>query len=108
MRSGFTILEHPSDLGIEARGATLGEAFRSAARGLMSVIVDGDSVGSRESLPLVVRAADTDQLLVRWLSDILYLYDGKRFVAKEFTIDEFTTGFLAARVTGEPLDPAKH
>ncbi len=46
MEAGYLILDHPADLGIEARGRTLAEAFEQAARGLISVIVDPDSVRS--------------------------------------------------------------
>jgi len=105
---GFVILEHPADLGIEARGVSLAGAFEEAARGLMSVVLELGSVDAREEREVSVSSADYEQLLVKWLSEVLYLYDGNRFVCREFHIDRIAPTGLHATVHGEPLDPAKH
>ena len=108
MQSGFTILDHPSDLGIEARGSTLAEAFVRAAEGLMSVILDLSTVRSTEIRPIEIEAPDPSQLLVRWLTEILYLYDGLEFIAKNIALEEFSSTSLRAVVRGERLDPSRH
>jgi SHS2 domain-containing protein len=106
--SPFVILEHPSDLGIEARGRTPAEAFINAATGLMSVILDISSVEARESREIQVSASDREQLLVKWLSEVLFLYDGQGFVPKEFLFTQFNQESLMAQVRGEMFSPAKH
>jgi SHS2 domain-containing protein len=108
MTNGFTILEHPSDLGIEARGVTLQDSFERAAEGMMSVIVDVSTIESRQEKKISIEAFDKEQLLVRWLSEILYLYDGQKFLSKEFHIKEFSSKKLIAQVEGEPFDAIKH
>lgn len=108
MEGRFIILDHPADLGIEATGKTLREAFESAAKGLMSVIVDLVSVDARDSLPVELTARDIDQLLVRWLTEVLYVYDGQQFVPKEFDIHELSSQHLKATVRGEPISAEKH
>jgi len=108
MTPGFKILEHPSDLGIEARGASLAEAFQNAAAGLMSVIADTSTVGTHELREVNISAADRGQLLVKWLSEILYLYDGQQFVCKEFIIHHFDDTAINATVKGEKLSELKH
>jgi SHS2 domain-containing protein len=105
---GYTILEHPSDLGIEARGETLPEVFRQAAVGLMSVIVDPSTVYPRESRPVELTASDVEQLLVRWLAEILYLFDGQRFVCKEFSVRDVSPTILSATVLGEAFASSRH
>ncbi|MER3523616.1 MAG: protein archease [Ignavibacteria bacterium] len=108
MNEPFRILDHPADLGVEANGSTLAEAFQHAAKGLMTVILDLDSVACREAREVVLRASDREQLLVKWLSEILYLYDGGGFVGKEFTITQLSDTALQAQVHGERFDAAKH
>ena len=71
MQSGFTILEHPADLGIEARGATLKDAFEQSAVALMSIIFDLSTVECREERHVELTATDLDHLLVKWLAEIL-------------------------------------
>lgn len=108
MEAGYRILDHPADLGIEARGRTLAEAFEQAARGLISVIVDPDSVCPVESRSVVIEAGDHQQLLVRWLTEVLYLYDGLKFSPRDFRIGRLSSHLLEAQVRGEPFDRLRH
>jgi len=104
----FVLLDHPADLGIEARGDTLREAFENAAAGLMSLILDPESIVARESRQVSLNAADQEQLLVRWLSEILYLYDGEGFASREFSVSELGRESLTAILRGEPYSPEVH
>ena len=106
--SGFRILDHPADLGIEAYGKTVAEAFEQAALGLVSIIVDASSVEARECREVTLRGSDREQLLVRWLQEILYLYDGEHFIGGRFQISQLEPGWLQALVYGEPFDPKHH
>ena len=108
MEAGYLILDHPADLGIEARGNTLAEAFEQAARGLISVAVDPESVRPVESRLVKIEAGDHQQLLVRWLTEVLYLYDGLKFVPREFKIGRLSPHFLEAQVRGEPFHHLRH
>lgn len=108
MRSGYTILEHPADVGIKAYGSTFAEALVQAAAGLMSIILDTATVLPRESRQIEITASDAGQLVVKWLSEILFLYDGKNFVAKEFVIYNITGTSLRAEVRGESFDSGRH
>jgi len=107
-RTGFVILDHPADLGIEAHGKTLAESFEQAALGLMSIIVDLTTVEPVQSREVHIKAAEVEQLLVRWLAEILYLYDGQWFVASKFTITKLASDQLEAIVHGENLSAEKH
>jgi SHS2 domain-containing protein len=108
MESGYLLLDHPADLGIEAYGKTLSEAFEQAACGLTSVILDPDSVLPAESMPVRIEAGDQQQLLVRWLTEVLYLYDGLKFAPREFKIGRLSARLLEARVRGEPYNLGRH
>ncbi len=105
---GYSILEHPADLGIEARGRTLREAFEQAAVALISIIVDLDSVEPRVDRRLTVDAKDIESLLVRWLSEVLYLYDGDGFLCKETLVEQFSPTRIEAKVRGEWYTESKH
>ena len=108
MIGSFTILEHPADMGIEARGETVSQAFEQSAIGLMSIIVELSSVSIKDEQTIELHASDREQLLVKWLTEILYLYDGQQFVSKKFHIDELTNTSLHATIRGEPLSAEKH
>ncbi len=108
MGRGFTIFDHPSDLGITAKGASLSEAFEEAARGLISIIADLPSVRPAVARKISFTASDPQQLLVKWLSEILYLYDGQQFIAGEFHVERLTDTKLEGFVRGEPFSAVRH
>jgi SHS2 domain-containing protein len=107
-QSGFTILDHPADLGIEAFGKTLAEAFEQAAVGLMSIILDLSRIKPKESRRILLRSSDSESLLVRWLGEVLYLYDGEHFVSARFRVNELSLGRLTAEIYGERFDARRH
>jgi len=104
----YRIIEHPSDLGIEALGSSLAEAFEAAAQGFISLIIDPATIESTEVKKITLQASDEAQLLVRWLSEILYLYDGQGFICREFSITQISQMSLEATVAGERFSPSKH
>jgi SHS2 domain-containing protein len=108
MTPGFTILDHPSDLGIEAVGGTLEKVFATAAEGLMSVILDPELVECIETRDVRLKGTSHEQLLVKWLSEVLYMYDGEHFAGKEFIIRSLTPSSLVAVVSGERFSREHH
>ena len=74
----------------------------------MSVIVDPEGVGTPEMRTLCVEGADRKQLLVRFLGEMLFLYDGAGFVGKEFHVTSMTPTALTVEVKGEKLDVSRH
>jgi SHS2 domain-containing protein len=105
---GYRLLEHPSDVGLEVTGRSLKEVFEFAALGLTSVIVDPDSVEAKENRAVGIREADRERLLVQWLSEILYLFDGENFVISSVVVSLVGDGILEATLRGEQLDMGKH
>ncbi|HCA80415.1 MAG TPA: archease [Bacteroidetes bacterium] len=108
MESGFRILEHPADMGIEASGPDLREAFRQAALGLISIVVDPSSVGLSVQKTSSVEGTDAENLLVRWLSEILYLYDGEDYLVGGIEILKMSPTGLSANLRGEFVDEQRH
>lgn len=108
MNSGFRVLEHPADIGIEAHGPTMADAFEAAAAGLLSLIVDPASVSVAATKQITLSGDDDAHLLVRWLSELLFLFDGEHFVPHQARIDSLAGNELRATVTGEVLDPSRH
>ncbi len=108
MKPGYTIVDHPSDIGIRAHGATAEEAFEEAGHALISIIADPASVRRGESHPIELAGSDREHLLVLWLSEILYWYDGRGFIAGRCAVERIEGGVLRGRIEGEPFDAARH
>jgi SHS2 domain-containing protein len=74
----------------------------------MAVILDPARIAGRESREVSLSAEDQEQLLVRWLSEVLYLYDGEGFASAEFLISELNRESLKATLRGEMYSPGVH
>lgn len=104
---------HTADLGIEVFGGTAGELFTNAAFAIFDLITDPGSVEMRESRRIAAEGADLDDLLVNFLRESLFLFNGERWLAKLFTLLEFpdspeSASRLVAEARGEPYDPDRH
>ncbi len=108
MKTGYRILEHPADVGIEATGASLKEAFENSAKGLLSLIISSESVDAQEERFIKIKSLDLPNLLVKWLSEILFLYDGENFIVGELEIESISPTGLEAIVRGESVDETRH
>jgi SHS2 domain-containing protein len=108
MDSGFRILEHPADMGLEVWGPDLIEVFKLAALGLTSIVVDPESIGARERRTVNLKGSDNENLLVRWLSEILYLYDGEGFLVSDIDIKSLHDSVLEAVLNGENAHIGNH
>jgi SHS2 domain-containing protein len=104
----FRILEHTADIGFEAFGRSREEVFANAARALLSIIVDLDSVEPTQEVGIERAAPDAPSLLVDWLSEILYLYDAEGWLLSKFRFDRLEETKLAARARGEKFHPGRH
>ena len=104
----FEILEHPADIGFRAFGADMAELFAASAMALLSIAGDPDAARRIERYTLSVTSPDREGLLVDWLNEVLYWFDGRRIAFHEFTIDRLSNTILEATALGEPRDPPRH
>jgi len=104
----FRVLEHTADIGFEAFAATREGVFVNAARALMHLIVDLESIAPRGSVPMRVQGADRPSLLVNWLSEILFLHDAEGWLFRDYEVRLRQETSLAAVARGEKFDPARH
>ncbi|RME00493.1 MAG: archease [Deltaproteobacteria bacterium] len=108
-RRTYQVFEHTADVGIEAYGETLEELFAHAAVGLIDLMTDPAAIEERERVTIEVEGQDLPQLLRRWLSEILFLFDAREILLSRFEITispEHDT--LHAVAYGEPFEPERH
>src|SRR5213594_2987914 len=100
----FEILEHTSDVGICARGATREEALVAASRGLVSILVDPAPFRPVEERYFKAPGPDETAQIVNWLNEILFFFDTEALVFVQFEIDIWTAGEITGRARGERLE----
>ena len=82
MSSSFRFLEDVAlaDIAFEAEGDSLEELFRAATRALLETMADPESVGASWQRRIVKTDPALDDLLVEWLSEIVYWKDAAGIV----------------------------
>ena len=105
---GHETFEHTADIGIRAWGNEFSEVFEEAAKALFSVIVDLNTVSVRQRLNLELTAESGEELFLKWLKELLFIFDTKHLLLSGFKIHQLTPQKLQAQVGGEFLDNAKH
>ena len=104
----YEIIEHTADIGLRAYGKDLKELFTNAAYGMFKIMADLKNVRPKESLIIEQKAPNIEELFLLWLSELLYQYNSKKIIFKEFLIDKLTENLITAKVQGEKLDFKRH
>jgi len=105
---GYRIFDHTADLGVEVTGATLEELYAGAALALFDLLTDLSSVRAGVAREIVVSGEEPADLLVNFLREILYGWNGDGFLMKSCLIREVKPKRLKALLRGETFDPARH
>lgn len=104
----FEVLEHPADIGFRAFGMDLPELFSNAAMAMLSIAGDPAAAAPGDEYRIAVESGDRESLLVDWLNEVLYWFDGRRIAFSEVRITAMTETSLEAVAAGEPRDPERH
>ena len=104
----FSLLDHTADMGIMVRGENLKHLFEEAARSMMYVMVKRKHTNKSETIKLSVAGCDLADLMVRWLGEILYQFEGEYKLVTNVSIDLITLSRLDATLRIVDFDPRFH
>jgi len=104
----YEIFDHTADLGILIFGRTCEEVFVNGAYALFDLLTDLDKVLETFSYELRIEAGDREELLVRWMNELLFLFENRGYLFKGFSITHLDQISLEAVACGEAFDPSRH
>jgi SHS2 domain-containing protein len=104
----FTLIDHTADLGIMVRGKDLKHLFEQAAQSMMSIAFKGKRTNKSEIIKLSVAGYDLADLMVRWLGEILYQFEGEHKLVTNVEIDFISPSYLDATLEMVSFDPNIH
>lgn len=82
---GHELIEHTADVGLRVWAPGLGELFAEAAIALVGIM--GSAPGAPTRTERVrIEAPDVGGLLVDWLSEVLFLFEARRFAAARASV----------------------
>ena len=117
----YRLIEHTGDLSFVAYGKEVRELFQNAAFALFDVYADLSKVEeiTERQINISIQAEagakearetdiDYEQLLVKWLNELLYINDVEDLLFRRFNVVELAAGRLSATACGEKFDTERH
>ena len=108
MKMGYELLDHTGDLGMRVWAANIKEIFQEAARALFDIITDLDKVEVRITREVTVQGPGREELLVAWLSELLYLYEVEGLLFCDFELTEIDERGAKGMAMGEEFQEDRH
>lgn len=119
MSPGYEVLEHTADIGLRAFGNTLEETFSLMAKGMVELIVSSEScVSPREERHIEANGYDLGNLMVAWLSELLFQIYSEGFLPgvvqsieiqkPEDSSPDSGEYLISAVIRGEKFEPETH
>ena len=102
--------DHTADVGLRITGDDLDDLFRTAAEGVFDYIVaNREEVRIEATEPVTLQAESTADLLLTWLSDLIFRCETRHRLYTRFDVRVAEDGrCLAATIGGEPIDRERH
>lgn len=104
----YRLIEHTADGGLVVEAASVEALFAEAGLALTAQIVDPARIRVRQWRKMAVDGSDWTDLMVNWLRELLYLFNGELWLAGQVDVERLTPVGLEARLGGEAFDPARH
>ncbi len=107
-KRNYTIFNHTADMGIMVTGVDLKDLFEKAGRSITEIMVRTTGVNETEPLHISLNGEDLSDLMVRWLGEILYLFDAEQKIVLGISITEVSQNHLTATLNVAPFQPDHH
>ncbi|HSE83317.1 MAG TPA: archease [Thermodesulfobacteriota bacterium] len=104
----YEVLDHTADVCLRVYGKSFEEILEHAACGMMDLITDREKVEPSESVQIKAEGETGEELLVRWLQEILYLHQVKKMFFHHFEVNGLAETQVTGKAFGEKIDFEKH
>lgn len=97
-------IPHTADIGFKVQGKDLAELFSNAAFALTDSMLLLSAAKPTETISVELQAESVEELLVKWLEEILFLFETRNFVSLEFHFEKCSRNNLKAKMKGREWD----
>ncbi|MFC1863632.1 archease [Thermodesulfobacteriota bacterium] len=104
----YTLIDHTADLGITVQGNDLADLFQKSGNALTHLLIEDCSSKKPNPMKISISGNDLEDLMVRWLGEILYLFEGEGQVVSSIRINSISDKRLHAILELTPFAPLTH
>lgn len=96
----YRFLEHTADALAECRAKSLPFLLEAATGALYAIALTARRDEQTQTRHLSVSGESREDVLIRWLQELIFLLDSERFVAVRCRFDQVTSSIVDAHVSG--------
>lgn len=104
----YKLIDHTADFGIHVLGSDSKELFANAAYAMFDMLTEIKLLKGTDSIKIDVTGADWSDLMVNWLRELLYFWNGKELLVKKAQILSLSDTELSASIEFDPFDSDRH
>jgi len=104
----YDVFDHTADLGVRIFGKSIKDLLENAGFAIYDLLTDLEKVNERDTIQLAIEGDGLADLMINWLREILYLWNGREKLIRSFEIQEIENNHIRARLKGETYDPDRH
>ena len=104
----YRLIDHTADFGIHVVGSDLKALFENAADAMFDLIVDRRKALGAQNREIEIGGEDWPDLMVNWLRELLYLWNGNGLIVKRTDIVSISEYNISAIAKVDPYDPSLH
>ena len=108
MTKKYRMIDHTADFGIHVFGKDAADLFGNAALALFDLLTDIRAVKGKDQQKLIVTGSDWPDLMVNWLRELLYLWNGNGHLVKAVKIQTIRAFRINAILSYDGYDPDRH
>lgn len=108
MSNKYELIDHTADFGIRVFGFSSRELFSNAAWALFDRLTETKAITGNDSCKITVFGDDWPDLMVNWLREVLYLWNGKERLVKSVEILSLSEKKLSAKIYFDAYTPDRH
>ncbi len=108
MTRRYRLIDHTADFGLEIFGSDETALFEEAAVALFELVTDSTALTAELSRDIEVTGEDWPDLMVNWLRELLYIFNGEEQIVCRAAINDIKETHLQATIDSEPFDPQRH
>ena len=108
MKKTYHLIDHTADFGIQVFGTDSRELFTNAALALFDVITEMDELNGDDSCDITSSGEDWSDLMINWLREILYLWNGREMLVKSVQVLSLSEHNISAKIYFDAYLPDRH
>ncbi|NLD39275.1 MAG: archease [Desulfatiglans sp.] len=104
----YTLLSHTADLGMRVKGDSCEGLFRNAGMALTDIMILNKAPEPGEKKDISIKGNDLPDLMVKWLSEILYLFEGEDLITTEIAVNQMSESSINSTLITVGFDARYH